>query len=91
MTKVKPTYLDTEILDKIWLDWLAKQPNLTKDDRWQLAKRLGFVFVSRRSNKAQRFEQWLFSQGAEVRKKAGRFYLELADSSDAMLFALRWS
>ena len=91
MSKVKPTYLSTEILDKVWLDWLSKQPNLTKDDRWQLAKQLGFHFVSRRSKKAQRFEQWLFSQGAEVRKQAGKFYLELADSNDATLFALRWA
>jgi hypothetical protein len=91
MTKVKPTYLATAVLDKIWLEWLAEQPHLTKDDHWQLAKRLGYHFTNRRSNKAQRFEQWLFAQGAEVRKQAGKFYLELADSSDATMLALRYA
>lgn len=89
--------LETAILDKTWWSWLETERerlgNLKIDEEWFLAKRLPFGTgaFSRRSRKAERFEQWLFTQGAGVRKVAGKFYLEFTDEGQATLFALKWS
>lgn len=92
--KVKPILLETAILDKTWWHWMETERDrvgLTDREAWFLAKRYPFGAESRRTNKAERFEQWLFTQGAGVRRVAGKCYLEFTDESQATMFALKWS
>ena len=94
MTKIAVTILDSSSLDKAWWHFLAAESErvgLTDREQWFLAKRLPYGSESRRTNKSQRFEQWLFAHGAEVRRRAGKFYLEFTDAGQATMFALKWS
>ena len=95
--KIIVTQLSSDVLNRAWYSWLEQERErvgkLTATEQWALQNRVpyGANYFGRRSNKAQRFEQWLFAQGAEVRQHAGKNYLEFVDKSMATMFALRWS
>lgn len=94
--KVKVTNLSAEVLNKAWLSWLedeSKRASLTDRERYGLTRKYtyGDFYFSRKSNKAQRFEQWLFKHGAEVRQAAGKLHLEFTDETTATMFALKWA
>ena len=95
MTKDKPTLIDSPVLDKVWWQWLEWERDrlgvLTGPEEWLLTRRVPYNQRPRSSRKAERFEIWLFQQGAEVRKIHGKKYLEFADEHNASLFALKWS
>jgi len=95
--KQKLTILGSDILDKMWYAWLEQERDrlgkLTEPEEWFLARRLpyGQGEFGRRTRKAERFEQWLFTKGAGVRRISGKLYLEFTDDSDATMFALQYS
>jgi hypothetical protein len=94
--KYKVTTLDHNVLNKAWYAYLERERDrlgkLTEHEIDGLRYNMpyGSYSFTRRGNKAQRFEQWLFTHGAEVRKNAGKYQLEFADESQATMFALKW-
>jgi hypothetical protein len=92
---VAVTTLSEDILNKLWLTWLGDEHlrlgKLTQREQYFLARHAPYAMNGRKTNKAQRFEQWLFANGAEVRQKAGKFHLEFTDEALATMFALRYS
>lgn len=95
IVKVKPTTLQENVLNKVWWTWLegerTRLGKLTKDEEYVLSRRLAYGYFNRRGRKAERFEQWLFINGAEVRKSAGRFHLEFVEEANASMFALKYA
>ena len=91
----KLTTLSSDILNQLWWKWLEWEQqrlgNLTESEQYQLNRRIAYNERVRENNKADRFEKWLFQQGAEVRKRQGKKYLEFADEQQAMVFALKYS
>lgn len=48
-------------------------------------------YASRRGKTIQDFEDWLWKQGASIRQKDGRRYLEFTDPQQATIFVLKWA
>lgn len=80
-------YLDPEFLDKLWCKFMNDRPE--PKSRYYTSDE--YIHVSRRSYLSQKFEQWLWEQGAVVRQINGKRYLEFADSKKATIFSLRWA
>lgn len=92
--KTQVTILSEDILNKLWLSWLEQERDrvgLSKREEYFFARRLPYIANGRKTNKAERFEQWLFTNGAEVRRVSGKIHLEFTDDSMATLFALKYS
>ena len=93
--KTNVTILPENILNKLWWTWLGwereRLGKLTKDEEYAISRNLGYGYFNRRGRKAERFELWLFSQGAEVRKNYGKFQLEFFEEANASLFALKYA
>ena len=84
---MKRVILSTEVLDRIWNDWLGQQM-LTGAERRRYLER---PFCGGRSNKQEQFENWLLSHGASIRRINKRFHIEFTDPSRASFFILRYS
>ena len=84
----KATYLESDVLDRVWWRWL-ETAGPTQYEMSYL--KVSYNRVPRRINKVQRFEQWLFMQGGEVRQISGKRYVQFTDEQEAMLFALKWA
>lgn len=99
MAKEKPVLLNTELLDKVWRSWLEDN-NPTSNERMTYLGGWGFgrgqpagyrTARSRRINKSDRFESWLFREhGGTVRQVAGKLHIEFSTPSQASMFLLRW-
>lgn len=80
------TELSSELLDRVWVRFL--ESNGIRDFAgFQRRYRL----VSRRSPRSQQFETWLFTQGATVKQRSDTRYLQFTDTSQAMMFALKYA
>ncbi len=86
---MKKALIAPDILDKVWNDWLEQQSLTAHERSWVLGRPFGAG--SRRMNKRQRFEDWLFSQGATIKRINKQFYIEFTDPKQASFFLLRWS
>lgn len=86
---MKKAIVNTDILNKIWNEWLQQQELTNYERSWVLGRPFGFV--SRRSNKQTRFEDWVFSQGGTIRRINKKFYIEFTDTNNAAFFILRYS
>ncbi len=86
---MKKVTIDTDVLDRVWNEWLQKQELTVHEQTWALGRPYGVT--SRRSNKHARFEDWLFSQGGTIRRINKQFYIEFTDASRAAFFILRYS
>lgn len=86
---MKNALVSTEILDKIWNQWLDQQ-ELTKYERLYVLGR-PYDSTVQRSNKVDRFQIWLFNQGGSIRRINKKFYIEFSDPSQASFFLLRHS
>lgn len=80
-----------DLLTHIWRAWLAefhKPVRPTANDMFY--RQVPFHRISRRDPTCQRFENWLFHNGAEVRQIDGERYLHFFAEDRATLFLLRW-
>ena len=65
--------------------------------RWHISNFAGNVYnihynrVARRGFIAQKFETWLFQQGAIVQRINKKCYLQFTDPEEALVFRLRYS
>lgn len=84
---MKKAIISTEVLDKIWNNWLSTQPLTNYERQWVLGRPFGGV-ESRRSNKKVKFENWLFSRGGSIRRINKKFYIEFSDPAQATYFML---
>ena len=76
--------LPETLLDKIWVEWHIR----TFTD---ILYHTRYNRVSRRGYNAQKFENWLFAQGAIVQRINKRCYLQFTDEEEALVFRLRYS
>ena len=74
-----------EALDRVWERYLK---NFTREKSRYFEK---YNYVSRKSATGQRFEDWLFSQGARVVQKDHKRFLRFYSEDDAIMFMLKWS
>ena len=81
--------ISPEILNKVWSRWCEAhcEPD-SMHTLWQYAE---YGTVSRRGNTAQRFEDWLFTQGAIVQQLNHKRFLYFSDDQQASWFMLRYS
>lgn len=86
---MKKVILPTETLDRIWNDWL-KQQELTQFERSYMLDR-PYGYGSRRSNKKEKFDLWMFNEGGSIRRVNKKFQLEFTQQDRAILFILRYT
>jgi hypothetical protein len=76
------TTLDEKFLNKVWTQWninrLAEMPYTQMYNR-----------VARRGSIPQKFETWLFTEGAIVCRLNKKCFLHFTDSETALAFKLR--
>ena len=81
------TELPEEYVDSAWLKFLESRT--TPEGRRYYGKH--YRNVARRSNLSQSFENWLFTEGAIVRRSYKHCHLEFSFDEQATLFALKWA
>lgn len=86
---MKKTLVSTEILDKIWNQWLEQQELTNHERSYSVGRPYGATM--RRSNKVDRFQIWLLNQGGSIRRINKKFYIEFSDPSQASFFLLRYA
>ena len=78
------TLSDNTFLNRVWVNWNtennADNVYTNQYDR-----------VSRRGFTAQKFENWLFQQGAIVQRSNKKCYLQFTDEEEALVFRLKYS
>lgn len=74
-------------LQKIWAKWMS---NFEGQPISGLQQRLKYDNQHRHYGLAQRFETWLFSQGAVVKQVNGKRHLEFMTPEQATWFILKW-
>lgn len=80
--------LEPEFLDKVWHYWVTDKVH---EEIRSIYLRRTYQYVSRKDTRSQRFETWLFDQGASVRQHNHVRYLEFADEELALIFVLKHS
>jgi hypothetical protein len=73
-----------ETLDRIWQDWNARINNSTIYETY-------YTDVQRKSTKAQKFEDWLYDNGACVIQKNRKRIIRFYNEDKALLFLLAYS
>ena len=76
--------LSEEFLNKVWADW--HNNNFTGN-----VYNTQYGRVSRRGFIAQKFENWLFKEGAMVQRINKKCYLQFTDPEEALVFRLKYS
>lgn len=85
MTNHKLWESDPNILDEVWRNW-----NCQVDLNPQIFQAY-YTDVKRSTQRAQRFEDWLYDHGAFVIQKNHRRFLRFYKEEDAVMFMLRWT
>lgn len=86
---MKKAIISTEILNKIWNEWLETQQLTGYERTYTLGRPFGSS--SHRSNKRRKFEDWLFIEGGSIRRVNKKFHIEFTDPSKASYFLLRYT
>lgn len=73
-----------ETLDRIWQDW-----NLRNCKRGHIYE-VHYTNVQRRSTRAQKFEDWLYDNGAFVVQRDHKRFIRFYDEDKALLFLLSY-
>jgi hypothetical protein len=76
--------LPDTLLDNVWKQWCAEN----KISGWVYTPT--YDRVSRRGYISDRFEKWLFVQGATVQRINKKCYIQFSDEEDAVAFRLRY-
>lgn len=77
------TRLGTEVINKLWFDFIeAKGAVLYTSD---------YNRVPRRGGAAREFESWLYSQGCYVVQENHKRYLEFINEDQATFFMLKYA
>ena len=77
--------LPEEFLNRVWNTW-----NIQLNDT-EVPYQTQYNRVSRRGFTAQKFENWLFPQGAMVQRINKKCYLQFTDAEEALYFRLKYS
>ena len=80
--------LEPEFLDTIWHNWITDKVH---EEIRSIYLRRTYQYVSRKDVRSQRFETWLFDQGASVKQHNHKRYLEFTDEELAIIFILKHS
>ena len=76
--------IDQGLLDKVWRNWCTHQLYAS-----MYSHQPNYARVPRRTSLAQRFELWLWHEGASIARKNKKCYLEFHTEDDATAFILR--
>lgn len=85
MTNHKLWESDPNILDEVWRNW-----NCQVEPRNPIYQTY-YTDVVRSTQRAQRFEDWLYDHGAFVIQKNRSRFLRFYKEEDAVMFMLRWA
>lgn len=75
---------DATTLNTVWQNWNCQVENQNH------AYAICYTDVIRWTQRAQRFEDWLYEHGALVIQKNNRRFLRFHKEDDAIMFMLRW-
>lgn len=78
--------VDQGLLNKVWHKWLIATYNDPTTINYHT---IDYARVARRVPAAQKFELWLWAEGASIKRENKKCYLEFFDDTDAAAFALR--
>ena len=78
--------IDQGLLNKVWIKWVM---DTYSDPVIAIHHVSDYARVSRRSSAAQKFELWLWAEGAAIKRQNKKCYLEFFDDTDAAAFVLR--
>jgi hypothetical protein len=79
-------YLTGDIVEKVWQEYLRNH-----DYQFGRSVYLNFKYIPARSILGQEFADWLYSQGAVVRRVNKNPKLEFSNDINATLFTMRWA
>lgn len=77
--------VDQGVLNKVWTKWIdSTQTGYNYEPR-------DYARVARRGSMARKFEDWLWQEGAAIRRANKKCFLEFHSEDDATAFVLRYS
>jgi hypothetical protein len=76
--------LPDELLNKVWQSWNIQ-------NNFEVVYQSQYNRVARRGYNAQKFENWLFTQGAIVQRINKKCYLQFTDPEEALVFRLKYA
>lgn len=80
----EPYETSPEDLDRVWRNYLTLQGN---EPTWWSQRN---YVVSRQSNTARKFEDWLYEYGARVIQKDRKRFIRFYSSDHAVIFMLQF-
>lgn len=89
MSKDK-TYLDQNVLDRVWRAYLEEVGPTVYEHKRYFILESSYHPVSSRSNKSDKFQTWLFSQGVSVKRINKKNYLCFDKPETATMFMLKY-
>ena len=77
--------VDQGLLDKVWSKWLTSKGSSPRT----LYLSRTYTNISRNIPIAKQFEDWLWQEGAMIKRENKKCYLQFFNDDDATMFVLR--
>ena len=77
-------FIDPDILNEVWKDFYEERWG--EMDSWFR----DYAVIARSSQKATKFEDWLYEQGATVIQMNSRRYISFRNNDTAVMFMLKY-